>query len=207
MNTEVLARPRRATSRLLALILITLIHLGLYHAAVRSRATAPRGGDTGAASYIAFAFLPKPVVAIAQPVVAPVARPQPAQVKRARPLLPRHGAVPAPVMVADESDAGAAQATHSPQETPAPAAAPAALDIGELRAMARRLAREHVPTPLDRVRAAESYRALDDSNVARAVKKAVRPDCRTAYGGGEKFNVLALIPLAIDTVTDTGCKW
>lgn len=74
-------------------------------------------------------------------------------------------------------------------------------------ATARRLERERVPTGLERVREAESYRAPGDNDAARAIKKAERPDCRTAYGGGTKANLLALIPLAIDTLTDHGCKW
>jgi hypothetical protein len=76
-----------------------------------------------------------------------------------------------------------------------------------VRASARQFERERVPTGLDRVREAERHRTVDDNDAARAIKKAARPDCRTAYGGGTKANVFLLIPLAIDAITDSGCKW
>ena len=70
-----------------------------------------------------------------------------------------------------------------------------------LRAAARQVAVEQKPT------AQAPLTAVDDGALAQAVRKAKRPDCQTKYAGGEKANILLLIPLAIETVTDKGCKW
>ncbi len=76
-----------------------------------------------------------------------------------------------------------------------------------LRIAARQVDSERVPTALERLREAEQLRSEDDSKLARGIKKAKRPNCQTAYAGGEKANPLLLIPLAIDTITGKGCKW
>lgn len=54
---------------------------------------------------------------------------------------------------------------------------------------------------------ARTLRVEYDSLLARGVARAKRPDCRTAYNGGEKANLLVLIPLALGAVRDKGCKW
>jgi len=43
-----------------------------------------------------------------------------------------------------------------------------------------------------------------DDRLERAIERARRPDCKSAYSG---LGLLALIPLAKDAVTGTGCKW
>lgn len=40
--------------------------------------------------------------------------------------------------------------------------------------------------------------------MAEAIKKTERRDCRHAFGAA---GLLAIIPLAISAVTDTGCRW
>jgi len=70
-----------------------------------------------------------------------------------------------------------------------------------LRAAARQVDSERGPA------APEPLRASDDSELSRAVRRAKRPDCQTKYAGGEKADILLLIPLAIDTITGKGCKW
>lgn len=49
--------------------------------------------------------------------------------------------------------------------------------------------------------------ATPERTPAPAVRQAKRPDCQTKYSGGEKANLLLLIPLAIETITDKACKW
>lgn len=106
-------------------------------------------------------------------------------------------------------DTSASDTAPQPDEAPAALPHPVTrrVDMDAVRAAARQFERERVPTGIERVREAERFRAQDDNDAARAIKKAERPDCRTAYGGGTKANILALIPLAIDTLTDHGCKW
>jgi hypothetical protein len=43
-----------------------------------------------------------------------------------------------------------------------------------------------------------------DDRLERAIERARRPDCKSAYSG---LGLLAVIPLAKDAVTGTGCKW
>ena len=57
------------------------------------------------------------------------------------------------------------------------------------------------------VRDAEHRLAAEKTGLGRAIKEAKRPPCTKKYSGGTSLNVFALIPLAIDTITDTGCKW
>lgn len=42
------------------------------------------------------------------------------------------------------------------------------------------------------------------SKLARDIEKAVKPDCRQAYGG---MGLLAAVPLAADALRDKGCRW
>jgi len=86
-------------------------------------------------------------------------------------------------------------------EAPAATARPGRIDMESLRAVARQVDTEHGPVGL------EPLRASDDSELSRAVRRAKVPDCQTKYAGGEKANILLLIPLAIDTITGKGCNW
>jgi len=115
---------------------------------------------------------------------------------------PAGAATPAPVFAVPAAPASDTLVATEPQ--PAAAAQPR-LDLAALRASARRIDSERVPTADEREQ--EPLRSLDDSNLARAVREAKRPDCQTKYSGGEKANLLLLIPLAIETITDKGCKW
>jgi hypothetical protein len=104
-----------------------------------------------------------------------------------------------------------------PEETPsaapaetttAPAPAPTGkLDMESLRGLARQVEKERLPTALERLLTAEQLRGADDNNLSRAIKRAKNPDCQKKYAGGTDVNLLLLIPLAIDTITGTGCTW
>lgn len=130
----------------------------------------------------------------------PVARARPDSSQPATPI-----PIPAAVEALTNSDSVAAAVAIESASGPASAAATAlALDgttiahairssqSGLARAQARGMGKEDLlrsPTP---------------DQMAEAIKKTERRDCRNAYGAA---GLLALIPLAISTVTDTGCKW
>ena len=42
------------------------------------------------------------------------------------------------------------------------------------------------------------------SKLAEDIEKAAKKDCRTAYSG---MGLLAVVPLARDSVKDNGCRW
>jgi hypothetical protein len=97
-----------------------------------------------------------------------------------------------------------------PASAPPPKAATnsaAALDLNAFRALAREDERQRKREPLEMTQDSQRVRAPQESKLAQDIKKARRPDCLKAYSGGPSFNVFLLIPIAIDTVTDTGCKW
>ena len=91
------------------------------------------------------------------------------------------------------------------QQTLAPART---IDMESLRAAARQVESARAPTAPESLRESEQMRASDDSDLSRAVRRAKRPDCQTKYAEGRTtVNLLLLVPLAIETITDKGCKW
>lgn len=86
-------------------------------------------------------------------------------------------------------------------------AEPHRLDIDGMRKLAREDEHRRVPTPLQRVQDSQRIRAAADTTTARAIQQAARPDCKNASGESTSFSLIALIPLAYATLTDTGCKW
>ena len=196
-----------ARTRAGSVAFIVLAHVLFVLALVHYASPRPDNASTPV-DYIAFAFIVAPV----KPTPVPQARsaPPPVAVPAVRP--PRivttrpTPASPEPITI-----------ITPPQETPsatpgetttAPASAPTGkLDMESLRGLARQVEKERVPTALERVRTAEQLRGADDNNLARAIKRAKNPDCQKKYAGGTNANLLLLIPLAIDTITGTGCTW
>lgn len=182
----------RARPRLIAAALIVLLHIAATLVLLRHGAARFDTDDTPE-NYIALAFVAAPVAQRAPPpvVLVPPVRPR-------RTATPRAQAAPLAIMPPDA-------APDAPPETAA--AASGKLDMATLRGLARQVEKERVPTALERLRTSEQMHARDDNDLARAVSQAKRPDCQTKYSGGTSLNLVMLIPLAIDTITDKGCKW
>lgn len=178
--------------------LIILAHLVFVALLLRYAGTPSIRDQTPPAEYITFALVPATArpkaVEAAAPPLSPPARKRQATVQQDLPL-------PAPLV-----------AVPAVQEAPEPVPAQAApqgarLDMAALRADARHIAREYVPEPFEQVRDAEHRLEAEKKDLGRAIREAKRPPCTKKYSGGTSLNVFALIPLAIDTITDTGCKW
>jgi len=198
-----------ARSRVGSVAVIVLLHVLMAALLLRHAATPQRDDDGKPASYIAFAFIaaPKPAPPAAQAVpvpvmvTPPVRRTAPAKKVASAPvpMAPRpapEAAVAAPEAPATRPDsAQAAQAPHP------------GIDMAALRASARQIDSERVPTAQERREGPEQLLSTDDSKLARAVREAKRPDCQKKYSGGTSLNLILLIPLAIETITDKGCKW
>lgn len=191
------ARPSFVSAALIVLAHVVLVAAFLNHGGMQDRMK-----ESGPTSYIAFAFIPAP--APAQPTPADEALTITPAHRRAAPAA-KLERTSAPVFTVPAAPASEAPAVTETQ--PAAATAQPRLDLASLRASARQIDSERVATPSERQQEQEQLRALDDSNLARAVRQAKRPDCQTKYSGGEKANLLLLIPLAIETITDKGCKW
>jgi hypothetical protein len=196
-----------ATSRAGSVAFIVLAHVLFVLALLHYASPRPDNVSTPV-DYIAFAFIVAPV----KPTPVPQARsaPPPVAVPAVRPTrIATQGATPA----SPEPMTIIAAPQETPSATPAetmtaPASPPTGkLDMESLRGLARQVEKERVPTALERVRTAEQLRGADDNNLARAIKRAKNPDCQKKYAGGTDANLLLLIPLAIDTITGTGCTW
>jgi hypothetical protein len=204
-----LMQEQGATSRVGSVAFIVLAHVLFVLALVHYASPRPDNASTPV-DYIAFAF----IVAPEKPVPVPLARsaPPPVAVQVVRPpriATPRAmPASPEPMTIITPSEQAASAMPTESVTAPAPASAPIGkLDMESLRGLARQVEKERVPTALERVRTAEQMRARDDNKLSRAINEAKRPDCQTKYSGGDKLDLIRLIPLAIDTITDTGCKW
>ena len=179
--------------------LIVLAHLVFFAVLIRYAGAPSTRDEQGAARYVSFVLLPEK------------AGPAPAEVVAVRPPLPRKRM--AAVQREEAAPAQAVQAPATQDAAPEPEASEVVvsqgnrLDMEALRSAARQADRERVPTALERLREAEQMRSQDDSPLVRGIQRAKRPNCQTAYSGGDKLNLIMLIPLVVDTVTDKGCKW
>ena len=185
--------------------LIVLAHVLFVLALLHYASPRPDNHSTPV-DYIAFAFIVAPV----KPVLQARSAPPPVAVQAVR---APHIATPRAMPASPEPMTIIALPEEAPSAAPAetataPASAPTGkLDMESLRGLARQVEKERVPTALERARTAEQLRARDDTRLSRAISEAKRPDCQTKYSGGDKLDLIRLIPLAIDTLTDTGCKW
>lgn len=179
---------------------IVLAHLVLV-AALLHHANRPRLEDTGPVEYMRYIVVPRPAAPVVVERAAPITPPP---LRRSRPAAIRSEAQPAMTIVSPAEPA----ARQAPTEDAAPSASPSPkLDMAALRADARRASKDYAPEPFEQVRAAESRLEAEKRDLGRAIANTRRPPCTKKYSGGEKLNLIALIPLAIDTITDTGCKW
>lgn len=184
------------TQRFATGLFIGLLHLGLL-AALLYHVNSARPEDVGPVAYMNLILLPK----TAPPPVREATAPPPL-VRRSRPSVDtaRTAALPAN----EPADAAAEPDTPAP----APSASPSPkLDMLALRADVGRIGKDYVAEPFEQVRAAESRLEAEKNDLGRAIGKAKRPPCTKKYSGGTSMNLILLIPLAIDTITDKGCKW
>ena len=145
----------------------------------------------------------------ARPVPRPVLRPHP------RADAPASTPAAAPTRASETPDVITSRRNNAPdlfavpQATPSePAAGPDAgpvVDLEAARREARKIAREgsrnlvSLPARKPVTDPNEGHHVDDDP-----LEKARRSDCKTAYAG---LGLLAVIPLAKDAITGTGCKW
>lgn len=80
------------------------------------------------------------------------------------------------------------------------------LEIENLRASVRDEEHHRMRSLEEKLNESSRIKLSDGDRIARKIMKTARDGCRTAYAG-KTFNLLAVIPLAIDTITDRGCRW
>jgi hypothetical protein len=135
----------------------------------------------------------------ARPASGPASRPAP------RP----HPRADAPARASETPDVITSRRANAPDLFAVPQAAPSApgpaVDLEAARQEARRIAREESRNLVS----LPARKPVTDPNEGRPadvdpLEKARRSECKSAYAG---MGLLAVIPLARDAVTGTGCKW
>ncbi|MGF6272207.1 hypothetical protein ABIB38_000549 [Massilia sp. UYP11] len=187
---------------------VALAHIGFVLALLPFAETPDARHADAPVDYVAVVFIPasRPPVAAAAPAPLPVTAAPRRRPDRMRARAEEMTAPPAPLAALPAMSAMPAlpPATDS-QQTLAPART---IDMESLRAAARQADGARAPTAPESLRESGQMRASDDGALARAVRRAKRPDCQTKYAEGRTtVNLLLLVPLAIETITDKGCKW
>jgi hypothetical protein len=143
----------------------------------------------------------------ARPVSRPALRPRPRADAPASASAPARASETPDVITSRHTNApdlfAVPQATPS-EPTAGPDAGPA-VDLDAARREARRIAREESRNLVS----LPARKPVTDPNEGRPadidpLEKARRSDCKSAYAG---LGLLAVIPLAKDAITGTGCKW
>lgn len=184
-------------------MLVILAHLVAVAILLRYAASPSIRDEGPPARYIIFALVPE----ANEPEPVKAAAPSPPPAPRPRRAAQGQDRV-APSVALNVPPAASPQEAAHQQAAPQPAVAQGSrLNMDALRADARRIARDHVPEPFEQVRDAEHRLEAEKKDLGRAISSAKREPCTKKYSGGPALNVFALIPLAIDTITDTGCKW
>ncbi len=145
---------------------------------------------------------------------APTPPPQARTVRATAPLAKPSTARPPTASIApDEPLPVPTSPTIQAQAAPEPATAATAasgaasaltLDAGTISRAIRSAQAGTVGAQARSVGRDDQLRSPTPDQMAEAIKKTKRRDCRTAYAAA---GLLAVIPLAISTVTDTGCTW
>jgi len=86
-------------------------------------------------------------------------------------------------------------------DAPSGAAVPG-FDMQAARGAVRSALKERIGDP--KPRPAPTLQVTRDEKLGGAIDRSRRGDCQTKYAG---MGILAVIPLAVDTVTGSGCKW
>jgi hypothetical protein len=80
------------------------------------------------------------------------------------------------------------------------------LDMNAMIEQAKGMDSRRIISGLDRLHESERPHGTLEEKFGASVAKATREDCRTKYVSPTP-SLLVLIPLAIETITDKGCKW
>jgi hypothetical protein len=78
------------------------------------------------------------------------------------------------------------------------------LNLDDLKRSALAIDKQRQPGTIEKIQQSHRRDEGFEQKLADGTKKAERKDCLKAYSG---IGLLAVIPLAVSTVVDTGCKW
>lgn len=78
------------------------------------------------------------------------------------------------------------------------------LDLDAVRSSALALERQRKPSEIEQMQASHRRGDSLEKRLGEGTKRAEKKECLKAYSG---LGLLAVIPLAVSSVVDTGCKW
>ncbi|WP_423709681.1 hypothetical protein [Undibacterium sp. WLX3042] len=192
-----LQQPLPYTRRALASVLVLSVH-GLLWLAWQQQHGVSSRADASVIHYLQLTDIrPPPVPEVSS--VPPPETHQPPAIQRRR-ISPHGGqndkAITTVNPVAD-SNPGITRPANITTEEPR-------LNLDELKRSALAIDKQRQPGTIEKIQ--QSHRRDDgfEKKLADGTKKAERKDCLKAYSGA---GLLAIIPLAVSTVVDTGCNW
>ncbi|MES2040057.1 MAG: hypothetical protein V4495_19750 [Pseudomonadota bacterium] len=191
----------------LTVLLVIIAHI-LFWQLLRHQNVSVRHGDVNPPIHYlqVLTIVPKPVAPeISQPVEAAskaektekreirkeiatskAAKPSPRPGKQPAELVPETISQPAPLAVSPDNQTGQG------------------LDLDAVRSSALALERQRKPSEIEQIQTSHRRGDSLEKRLGEGTKRAEKKDCLKAYSG---IGLLAVIPLAVSTVVDTGCKW
>ncbi|MBC3916844.1 hypothetical protein H8L32_05095 [Undibacterium sp. CY18W] len=195
------AKPGR--KHVLTLLLIMLMHLALWQAIRHPGLYGRAHTRDDVVAYLDVLNImpprPKPPVTDTPPAkvvtITTLAKPPAARNTRQTPEAKGPSSSPAttppPVVETDQGN------TDNNNNTPS-------LDLDALRSSALAMDRQRKPGEIEQMQASHRRSDTLEKRLGEGAKRAEKKECLKAFSG---LGLLAVIPLAVSTVVDTGCKW
>ncbi|MFZ6638519.1 hypothetical protein ACO0LL_02195 [Undibacterium sp. TC4M20W] len=188
----------------MTVLLVVLAHLLFWQLLRHQHATTRAGENHPLMQYLQLLTIaPKPVTPKAsQPVEQPAKPEKPARKETNRPLT---ASKPARSLV--QPDQTAAEivpdtVSHPSSQTSISPESP--IGLGLNLESVRKSAMAMKPTEIEQIQASHRRGDSLEKRLGEGTRRAEKKECLKAYSG---IGILAVIPLAVSAVVDTGCKW
>lgn len=185
---------------LLAILLVIVAHI-LFWQLLRQQNGIPRHtSDNPVVHYLQFLqIVPPPPILETQPTAPPQVKPE-----RALPnTMSKRQRTTSAMSVQPPATADVISPPAPPTISEQPVARQG-LDLDALRSSALAIEKQRKPTEIEQIQASHRQAESLEKRLAEGTKRAEKKECLKAYSG---IGLLAVIPLAVSTVVDTGCKW
>jgi len=191
-----LQQPLPLTRRALASVLVLSVH-GLLWLAWQHQHGVSSRADASVIHYLQLTDIRPPPVPDVSSVPPPEAHQPPAPQRRT--ISPPREQNDKAITVSPVADGnpGIIPPTNTTAEEPR-------LNLDELKRSALAIDKQRQPGTIEKIQQSHRRDEGFEKKLADGTRKAERKDCLKAYSGA---GLLAIIPLAVSTVVDTGCNW
>ncbi|MFZ6731166.1 hypothetical protein ACO0LG_04495 [Undibacterium sp. Ji42W] len=188
----------------LTILLVMIAHLLFWQLLRHQHATARAGESHSALQYLQLLTVaPKPATPEASPTAVAPAKPEkPVKKEASKPITaskPARSLVYPDQPVAESIPGTVSQ--RSPQTTISP---DRPTGLGLNLESVRKSALAMRPTEIEQIQASHRRGDSLEKRLGEGTRRAEKKECLKAYSG---IGLLAVIPLAVSAVVDTGCKW